>query len=644
MEQKRRRIRFLAGIVLLVFCALFMPIRAFAEEIEGTYTYITSGIEKDKEQKENTFYYRDSFFDCSSYDLNMELASFSLRLSVAGFGVGDTSEPSHLLPFFDKLGVTYSEETVHYGKPTADTIGFAYGIREVSETECVVFVVVRGGNYKDEWASNFTLGKGTDHEGFRAAADKVSGEVAEYLLKIPSEKKISVLFTGYSRGAAVANLAAADLDFLSEAGKLGSIRPENIYAYCFECPLNSKAPGSTEADKVCNNIFSFVNEIDAVTKVAPGRWGYRRFGVTLFFPSPQNCKDYETLAGPMTEKYFAYADATKYTVDTGQAVFLDHSVYRIVNLVGSPDNYVNYFQDMIRSVVLGEKVTGNAMSALVMPVVSEYLDNMKKQQPGESSIMNFGLAHAPELCMAWLDTLGDGSVLLECNTSYLYMVFDGVADVCVYDADGNLLLTGDGKDITYVTDSRVGGAYGISDEFLLSCPEEETVYVAFAAGKKNRVNVISAVYDLKTCSDVSKYEYRKVLMKKGSGAVFVLKKDSPTFLLCEGDSLSDTLQNVLKGNDTGINPVSPSSVSKGNQAEPADVTIAATPTPTPTPTQAPTFTPVPIASGTPESGKKGTDKSFINRPGGIVFCVLAVLILAGLAVLLVLRRRQRKES
>ena len=133
-------------------------------------------------------------------------------------------------------------------------------------------------------------------------------------------------------------------------------------------------------------------------------------------------------------------------------------------------------------------------------------------------------------------------------------------------------------------------------------------------------------------------------MKKGSGAVFVLKKDSPTFLLCEGDSLSDTLQNVLKGNDTGINPVSPSSVSKGNQTEPADVTIAATPTPTPTPTQAPTFTPVPTASGTPESGKKGTDKSFFTRPGGIVFCVLAVLILAGLAVLLVLRRRQQKES
>ena len=91
MDYKRRRIRFLTGLFLLVFCALFLPLSAAAEEIEGTYTYITSGVEKEKRQKENTFYYRDSFFDCSSYELNMELASFSLRLAVAGFGIGDTS-------------------------------------------------------------------------------------------------------------------------------------------------------------------------------------------------------------------------------------------------------------------------------------------------------------------------------------------------------------------------------------------------------------------------------------------------------------------------------------------------------------------------------------------------------------------------
>ena len=132
-------------------------------------------------------------------------------------------------------------------------------------------------------------------------------------------------------------------------------------------------------------------------------------------------------------------------------------------------------------------------------------------------------------------------------------------------------------------------------------------------------------------------------MKKGSGAVFVLREDSPEFLLCEGDSLTATLESVRKGEDTGITPVTPNGVSKGKPADPSEVTIAATLTPTPTPTLTPT--PVPTATEVPASGKKtGEEKSFLRRPEGIVFCILSVLIAAALVVLLVVRKRLRKES
>ena len=146
---------------------------------------------------------------------------------------------------------------------------------------------------------------------------------------------------------------------------------------------------------------------------------------------------------------------------------------------------------------------------------------------------------------------------------------------------------------------------------------------------------------MQNCRDVSKYEYQKVLMKKGSGAVFVLREDSPEFLLCEGDSLTATLESVRKGEDTGITPVTPNGVSKGKPANPAEVTIAVTPTPTPTMTP----TPVPTAAKVPASGKKtGEEKSFLRRPGGIVFCILSVLIAAALVVLLVVRKKQQKEA
>ena len=108
---KMRRIRWKAWMLCLAVCAFFMCGRAYAEEIEGTYTYYTSGIENEKAERTGSFYYRDSFFDCSSYDLNMELAALSMRLSFAGFGVGETSEATNLLPFFDQLGFSYSEDT-----------------------------------------------------------------------------------------------------------------------------------------------------------------------------------------------------------------------------------------------------------------------------------------------------------------------------------------------------------------------------------------------------------------------------------------------------------------------------------------------------------------------------------------------------
>lgn len=130
-------------------------------------------------------------------------------------------------------------------------------------------------------------------------------------------------------------------------------------------------------------------------------------------------------------------------------------------------------------------------------------------------------------------------------------------------------------------------------------------------------------------------------MKKGSGAVFVLREDSPEFLLCEGDKLMSVLESARKGEGTGITPVSPNSVSKGKPADPAEVTIAVTPTPTPTMT--PTL--VPTATEAPAAGKKSAgEKSFLRRPEGIVFGILSVLIAAALVVLLVVRKRQRKES
>ena len=85
MRRIRRRTERALLLLVFLFCALFLhPCRA--EELEGNYPYQTSGNFGEPKQAEYSYTYRDSFFSCSSYELNMDLARLSLRMAVSGFG------------------------------------------------------------------------------------------------------------------------------------------------------------------------------------------------------------------------------------------------------------------------------------------------------------------------------------------------------------------------------------------------------------------------------------------------------------------------------------------------------------------------------------------------------------------------------
>jgi len=77
--------------------------------------------------------------------------------------------------------------------------------------------------------------------------------------------------TGHSRGAAVANLFAADLN--QKAVSFGST-PENIFCYAFATPNNSTA---VTKDR---NIFNFCFTDDFVPRVPLVQWGYGKYGRT----------------------------------------------------------------------------------------------------------------------------------------------------------------------------------------------------------------------------------------------------------------------------------------------------------------------------------------------------------------------------
>lgn len=597
-----RRIRIWLVAALAVCFLLSVNVTAFAEDIEGSFPYTTSGVDGEKSEKVCNFSYRDSFFSCSSYELNMDLARMSIRMALAGVGIGDDAQPTRLLPVFDRLGVKYTEDTVCYVKPGADTIGYAFGERQISETESVVVVVIRGGNYKKEWASNFTLGSGTFHKGFTDAAQVVTEALSKYISDMPSDKKISVWISGFSRGAAVTNMTAYNLDNLADKGLLGPVKPENIYAFCFEAPQASRDAKPGDEQALYKNIFSFVNEIDPVTKVAPSGWDYRRYGISFFLPSVLNSENYYELAPKVQELFCEYAGTETYLLfnEGGQAVLLDRALKKITDFVGTPALYVQFLQNAARSLVLGEDTGSNAMINFIKPIISDFVDRRQQKDDGDSMV-NLGVAHAPELCMAWMDVLGDGTALLNCKDCYEYITLDTGGSVTVYDASGKKVASGDGSKAEVDETAHVGASYGISKEFLFAYREGETYYVVVTPGKKVKAELFCSVYDRIYGKDRNGVLYSGVQVAKDEAIVFRANVKDPRFYVCDGKDSEAVLAKLIAGEETAVDLISPKSVIKDTIGNPTgQVIIAVEPTPTPTPTLIPTPTSAPSPSPEPE--------------------------------------------
>ncbi|MBO4696282.1 MAG: hypothetical protein J5643_03240 [Lachnospiraceae bacterium] len=597
---RRIRIWLIALLAVCLLCAVNMT--AFAEEIEGSFPYTTSGVDGEKSEKVCNFTYRDSFFSCSSYELNMDLTAMSIRMALAGVGIGDDAQPTRLLPVFDQLGVKYTEDTVHYVKPGADTIGYAFGERQISETESVVVVVIRGGNYKKEWASNFTLGTGKFHKGFTEAAQVVTDALTEYIKGMPSDKKISVWISGFSRGAAVTNMTAYNLDNLADKGGLGPVKPENIYAFCFESPQVSREAKPGDEQALYHNIFSFVNEIDPVTKVAPSGWEYGRYGISFFLPSVLNCDTYYDMLPNVQKLFCEYAGVDTYLLfnEGGQAVLLDRALKKITDFVGSPALYVQFLQNAARSLVLGEDTGSNAMINFIKPMVEDFVDKRQEKDDGDS-VVNLGVAHAPELCMAWIDTIGDGSVLLTCKDRYEYFTLDAGGSVTVYDASGKKVASGNGSETEIDETAHIGASYGMSKEFLFAYREGETYYALIEPGKKVKTDLFCSVYDRIYGKDRHGIQYSGVQIKKDEAAVFKADAKEAKLYVCQQKDAKELLNKLIAGETVTASVTSPKSVIKDTIANPTgQVIIAVEPTPTPTPTPVPTPTPIPTPTPEPE--------------------------------------------
>ncbi len=238
--------------------------------------------------KKFAFDYNDSFFLRSPFEYNHNMAKMSLGMAISAFSAkegddkwgksGDHERDKDIIEFYKNMGFE-NIKTYNYDKSLnddSDKVAFAIAEKDVKYAKKkyrVVALAVRGGAYGNEWVSNFNLGTGENHKGFSEAEKEVEKILKTYIGKTNGNVKLWI--SGFSRGAAVANLTAAKME--------KALGGENIYAYTFATPNGTTA--KSKNDKKYGYIYNIVSDNDLVTLFAPSEWGFGRFGRDVKFPS-----------------------------------------------------------------------------------------------------------------------------------------------------------------------------------------------------------------------------------------------------------------------------------------------------------------------------------------------------------------------
>ena len=164
-----------------------------------------------------------------------------------------------------------SIQSGNYGNDEEHDISYTLAYQLVDDGRALLAVVLRGTDGL-EWRGNMDVGQGlARHESFEKANVALQASVEAYIAQQQLEN-IIFFVTGHSRGAAVANLFAADFTHNATALESGA---DSVFCYTFATPNNTTEP--TEE----NNIFNFCFEDDFVPQVPLARWGYGKYGTTF---------------------------------------------------------------------------------------------------------------------------------------------------------------------------------------------------------------------------------------------------------------------------------------------------------------------------------------------------------------------------
>ena len=541
--------------ILLVLVLVFslLPAGAIAAEtnemvikspmkIDGTFEYPADHLKEDNLISDYTakcgFHYDESWFENSATTYRHDLARMSLRMTMTGMtrrDFDDATNTSHVEDLLTKL--EFSNQVLNFPQPEVNTIGYCIGSKNIQsssgEVYSLIAVVMRSSGYQDEWGGNLTIGQSGNHAGFQLAADKTLSAIRSYIGELTGRgqltNKIKIWISGYSRGAAAANLAAAKLN--EQFGK------ENVFAYCFECPQG--AVGSDVGGERYSNIFCIVNPIDLVPKLAMSVWGFSRYGRTFYLPAASNTANYCLLKAKMAKEYANHLSRNGGTnsalgvlsitreLQTGsgqieQSALFDRFVSVLARNVGSRSNYYWMHERYLAPAVANlmgydNQVTTQDIIALLHLLTVEFVGlGTSPDELFGVEVLTLALmmkyAHYPELSVAWLDAV-DGNTLCRQLARYRTVCVAGAADVSVYDAENRLVA----KILNNIPQQIEGGVSAYLDENgqkVVVLPADMGYTVRVKATENGAINYTVADYDMDQGTNTQIVSYSDLPVQK----------------------------------------------------------------------------------------------------------------------------------
>ena len=247
------------------------------------------------------------------------------------FKTGTTGGSDTTTNFGKKVGLndvkSYKINASDYAVDKDDVTEFFVGHKKIvykGVIREIIVVAVRGTNETNaEWSSNFDVGADTreyytamgnshphwvnknNHKGFDVASNRVYEKLQNYISTyVASDAEVSMLVTGHSRGAAIANILSQMYEDNTDY---------RVYGYTFAAPNTTTAKNAASY----KNIFNIVNEDDIIPYLPLSQWGFTKYGVTKTI-SVNEYYDYEPgLFGKDKEGAFKWFTGKSYNDDGG---------------------------------------------------------------------------------------------------------------------------------------------------------------------------------------------------------------------------------------------------------------------------------------------------------------------------------------